>query len=437
MPNKKTTPAPPRTRLVAKSKPPQQPQNGDGDGRDEDVVPVAQNVQLRCSTCEQQYGQVDKDSKTSELLVWHKFNTSVGGVRKPCGSECYPCFARRRKYEKKGASQNDVNTAMAADPGKKDEVLDQRRSYVAGEKWNKVEHGQQSTSVVQSEANFKEATVEGFFYFLADYATMLDPDSEKKIRALSTSKLCAYVKQRWPRVRILCDQQGNYGVKEGNLPQYAAYKYREGVHSKSEFKNVSVFSEDEGEEAKDAFQELDEAKAVATGEDSESAVASGDDGDDGDGGDHGRGIGVGAELPSLFAMRNSQTSASAASKRQHLMGTPTARGASSPAPSQVDSCRSRSRHSSPPPRPPQQSQLPRPASRELSPVPVDQEKDKENTTFTKLRAQVRSNNVDKVVPAVEDMLSHTMGKWGSQRSSCNRPPPTQITMRTMRRLPTE
>lgn len=239
-------------------------EDDDGEGLIEpgtQPAPEVHSEDIACRSCGQVYGCIEKDSAHSQTLKWHKTNTLKSGVVKPCGAECYPCFAvRRRDY--KGVGQQDL-LKMKADSEANDVFHQRRRAYVRGCKGKKLDLATSSTTtVLQAKGNFTEEFSEGYFYPLKEYVKGLLPghDSSK----WSDKDCFQYMQQSHPDVQVVKDRFGMIGVKEQNLPTGARYKYRDGAFGKDTFQQCFTFDEeDDDDTAADAFNEMvDDSKDI-------------------------------------------------------------------------------------------------------------------------------------------------------------------------------
>ena len=167
---------------------------------------IAFDPGLACLSCEQEYGSVDKDSLTMELLKWPKTNTLADGSVKACGKECGPCFNDRCKRQK-GLTQAQV-VEQNQDPTKKAVNARERTNYVQGvTKWRKVEQGDQASKVTQKHSEFSRNYGEGFFYKVVDYLALLEKDLD--VKGWTQKKAVNYMRRHHPEVTIYVDKSGD------------------------------------------------------------------------------------------------------------------------------------------------------------------------------------------------------------------------------------
>ena len=120
-----------------------------------------------CLSCEQRFGEPDKDSTAGEILKWRVFQKRlINDVehKVPATNECQPCWASRRK-DNKGCSQADVVEQNQTE--KKDVNEINRRKRVRG--IFEDGHAEEAKQLSSTKANYKDKFVENHFCPLDTY----------------------------------------------------------------------------------------------------------------------------------------------------------------------------------------------------------------------------------------------------------------------------
>ncbi len=177
------------------------------------------DLNCECKTCGQKFGTIDRDSKNGDYLKWSKTNT-IKGKRKATGNECYPCQFARIKH------QIPSQQELLEDKESLESVLASRAASVRGDDVIKaMQLGKLAASVEEKKANFSEDFGEGYFYKVKDYLKMIEPELD--CESWSEKQVVLYMQKNYENTDVLLDRHGVLGVKESNLPQGAAYKFRE------------------------------------------------------------------------------------------------------------------------------------------------------------------------------------------------------------------
>ena len=106
---------------------------------------------------------------------------------------------------------------------------------------------------------------------------MLDP--EAGAHRMSLKGTIQWIKANEPSQKIYKDARGDYVIKILNLPQGAAYKFKEGCFDQKQFQEVHDFGEGAAEDARAAFGEM--TKQGKTSSKKSTPQANDDDGEPG------------------------------------------------------------------------------------------------------------------------------------------------------------
>ena len=110
-----------------------------------------------CDTCEQEYGEPDKDSPSGELLKWVKLNVLANECKKVAGRECYFCgYTRRKEYS--GRGQEDLLSDFNKKPKTKYKFSLARSNYVKGSRHaKKLSNSERSVTIREKKGTLEES----------------------------------------------------------------------------------------------------------------------------------------------------------------------------------------------------------------------------------------------------------------------------------------
>ena len=219
---------------------------------------------VQCKHCNQFTMMYDVDLLPDEVLLkWLRTNVSKKtSLVTWSGSECHICEKSRVKNERTECPKGGTKVTSAAEllvlcedsQAKAEEVRDNRKKYALGLAKYKRKDLSQHKAKAEDEA-FGEDFNEGHFYYLRDYMQLLHKDVAARRESLES--LCKAAIQM--NIEVEVGKDGRWGVKESQLPQGAAYKYKAG--DRKGIKLVSMISfADSVEDAKQVRDELMEER---------------------------------------------------------------------------------------------------------------------------------------------------------------------------------
>lgn len=200
-----------------------------------------------CGSCKQRPYDFDKDLLPKQVVVaWKTYNPCrVCSGERASGSECYGCWATRRK--RKDKNQQAVIDQLDAGGDDTDTITSQRRGYVSGNlRYMQLPTGGSSSKSVNENTGIRrEEVVEAFFYKIADWLRVMNVSADVMATLQSKRSMVAYARKELNAVVVL-DDRGEPGVEESQLPQGASHKVRRlNFHRKEIGDHTAYDDEDE------------------------------------------------------------------------------------------------------------------------------------------------------------------------------------------------
>ena len=212
-----------------------------------------------CADCLQLVTAFDADllPEQHEQLKWRTWKkTADGQIRK--GTECYWCWATRRKYYKRTSAkqlrkQRQESATIDA------EWKDRRRKKARGDDRYEREEQPKKMRTKDKEGTSEEGFVEGHFYSVDSFLRL----HKVNVRLLPTLKAkVRYIKEELKET-VVRNKAGEHGVEVNQLPTGASYKFRRGAYSKNEFEVVNELDISDESEVEGELQAIEDKQKAA------------------------------------------------------------------------------------------------------------------------------------------------------------------------------
>ena len=224
-----------------------------------------------CGSCKQRPYDFDKDLLPKQVVVaWKTYNPCrVCSGERASGSECYGCWATRRK--RKDKNQQAVIDQLDAGGDDTDAITSQRRGFVSGDlRYMQLPTGGRSSKSVNGNTGIRrEEVVEAFFYKIADWLRVMKVSADVMATLQSKRSMVAYARKELNAVVVL-DDRGEPGVEESQLPQGASHKVRKLNFQQKEIGDHTAYDDEDEDLAHEQYAGMrlvDVDRAVADEDD--------------------------------------------------------------------------------------------------------------------------------------------------------------------------
>ena len=224
-----------------------------------------------CGSCKQRPYDFDKDLLPKQVVVaWKTYNPCrVCSGERASGSECYGCWATRRK--RKDKNQQAVIDQLDAGGDDTDAITSQRRGFVSGDlRYMQLPTGGSSSKSVNENTGIRrEEVVEAFFYKIADWLRVMKVSADVMATLQSKRSMVAYARKELNAVVVL-DDRGEPGVEESQLPQGASHKVRRLNFQQKEIGDHTAYDDEDEDLAHEQYAGMrlvDVDRAVADEDD--------------------------------------------------------------------------------------------------------------------------------------------------------------------------